>query len=561
MPIGRCIADEVGLVFEDVPATVRVVVPTGADLVAARHVRHAVVLTPDDTTLIYMVPTLSDIAVMKRNLPESPDIGARLRITTPRCLAAFLLANHERFLADRAVQMVETASAEHSARIVTTGSQGVVIGLLVSSALFTVILNPEWCWPVAHAVFSLGFFGCVLLRLLACKDVANARRRMLRPSTVAELPIYSVMIALYEEADVVSQLACAMTRLNWPSSKLEVLFLCEVDDTGTIAALESESLPSGFRVVPVPAIGPRTKPKALNYGLQIAKGEYVVVYDAEDRPHPDQLLEAWQRFSASEQRLGCLQAPLIIANAHEGWLTRLFAFEYAVHFGGILPWLACRGFVLPLGGSSNHFRRDCLEVVGGWDPYNVTEDAELGMRFARYGFRVDMLSMPTFEDAPTETTIWLRQRTRWLKGWMQTWLIEMRQPALILKQLGVQRFATYHLLTTGSIASALLYPFMLAFIAYAVCRFAFAEPAIVLSSVPVIDLLNILMGYMSFYILGMRVLRSQKMSGPVLVCIPFYWLMISVAAWRALWQLYKAPFLWEKTPHRPSQAYMRLRAR
>ncbi|PIO42374.1 glycosyltransferase [Phyllobacterium zundukense] len=552
--IARCIAEEVGLVFEDIPADVRVVLPTGSDLVALRDIRHTVVLTPDDTTLIYMVPTMSDIEVIKRNLPESPNIAARLRVTTPSVLAGFLRSSHEKNLVDGAIRMVEMTNSEHSARIVATGKQGAAIGVLIASCLFTLVLNPQLLWLLLHVLFSLFFSACILLRLFARNNIGNVEGRSIQTFSPADLPTYSVMIALYQEADVIPQLVTAMMKLNWPRSKLEVLFLCEADDCATIAALQAEILLPCFRIIPVPCAHPRTKPKALNYGLQLAKGDLVVVYDAEDRPHPDQLLEAWRRFTTSGENLGCVQAPLVIVNAYEGWLARLFAFEYAVHFRGILPWLARNGFVLPLGGSSNHFRRDCLETtVGGWDPFNVTEDAELGTRLARHGLQVDMLSLPTFEDAPVDAGVWLRQRTRWLKGWMQTWLVEMRHPVRLLNQLGIQRFVVYHLLATGMIVSALLYPMMLVFVALSACYLAFADTTATQPVLLIIDLLNILMGYVSFHALGSRALKREKMPGLVLPWIPLYWLMISAAAWRSLWQLHNAPFLWEKTPHRPAK--------
>ena len=553
--VARSIADEAGVAFEQISANVQVVLPTVAQFTALSTLRHAIVLTAEETTLIYIVPTMQDIAVIKANLPESPDIAARLRITTPTCLAEFMRSSHEGLLVEGAIRMVEITSSEHSARIVTTGSQGALIGLLLSSALFTVMLRPEWLWSALHIVFSLSFSACILLRLLACNSAGSAVARALQTVSPAELPNYSVMVALYREADIVPQLVRAMEELNWPRSKLEVLFLCEADDLETIATLQWHKLPPGFRVIPIPGSGPRTKPKALNYGLQLVKGDYVVVYDAEDRPHRDQLLEAWGRFNAGEDDLGCLQAPLIIANSHEGPLARLFAFEYAAHFRGLLPWLARRRSVLPLGGSSNHFRRSCLEAVGGWDPFNVTEDAELGTRLARCGFHIDMLALPTIEDAPTDTGVWLRQRTRWLKGWMQTWLVEMRNPLLLVKQLGTLRFVIYHLLTTGMIASALLYPLMLVFIVITTFHLTFADAAMS-PAIPILDLCNILMGYLSFHVLGRCVLRREDMSGMVLPWIPLYWLLISVAAWRALWQLQTDPFLWEKTPHLPSrQAY------
>jgi cellulose synthase/poly-beta-1,6-N-acetylglucosamine synthase-like glycosyltransferase len=243
---------------------------------------------------------------------------------------------------------------------------------------------------------------------------------------------------------------------------------------------------------------------------------------------------------------------LVIANAHEGWLARLFAFEYVVHFFGLLPWLARNGLVLPLGGSSNHFRRDCLEGVGGWDPYNMTEDAELGTRLARRGFLVEMLSLPTIEDAPTLTDVWLRQRTRWLKGWMQTWLFEMRHPRQFLGDLGFRRFLVYHMLIAGLIVSSLLYPLMLVFIAYSGVNLVLENAGTADRGILLYDCMNITMGYLSFHALGKRSPVGKDIKGSILRVIPFYWMLVSVAAWRAVKQLCTQPFLWEKTPHRPA---------
>ena len=550
--IASCIADEAGLLFDEIAKDVHVVAPTIPNSVALRRIRHAVVVTCDHTTLIYIAPTLQEIAVLKRHLPQSQDIAARLRITTPAHLLEFLRLHYERALAENAVDIVETTSRGFSARIVVTGSQGILLGLSSASILFGLALAPSCLWFIFHMLFSVFFSGCILLRLLAMRATTRRETRVLPTVPARELPVYSVMIALYKEADVVPQLVRAMTELNWPRSKLEVTFLCEADDFATIKAFEDQKLPHGFMVIPVPGIGPRTKPKALNYGLQMARGEFVVVYDAEDRPDPDQLLEAWQRFSVGGGNLGCLQAPLVIANAHEGWLARLFAFEYAVHFFGLLPWLARNGLVLPLGGSSNHFRRDCLEGVGGWDPYNMTEDAELGTRLARRGFIVEMLSLPTIEDAPTVTDVWLRQRTRWLKGWMQTWLFEMRHPRQFLGDLGFRRFLVYHMLIAGLIVSSLLYPLMLVFIAYSGVNLVLENAAAADRGILVYDCMNIAMGYLSFHALGKRSSVGKKIKGSILRVIPFYWMLVSVAAWRAVKQLCTQPFLWEKTPHRPA---------
>ncbi|QND51855.1 glycosyltransferase [Phyllobacterium sp. 628] len=553
--IGRCIADEVGLVFADIPDAAEVVLSGDFSIAALRHTRHVRVLASDENALIYVVPTIDDIVTLKDRLPTAADIAARMRITTPSRLFELLASSHAKRLIDGAVRMVEDSNQIYSAKVVLTGRQGVLVGILLVCLLLTIFGKQQLLWESLHILFSVFFFACVFMRILAGR---RARGRLTRPLpniSVGELPVYTVMIALYREAEIVPQLIDAVTRLNWPQSKLQVLLLCESDDHPTLDALRCEPLPYGFSVVPISGPGPRTKPRALNYGLQLARGDLLVVYDAEDRPHPDQLLEAFHYFSANDGKLGCLQAPLMITNPHESVISRLFAFEYAAHFHGFLPWLAQHRLVLPLGGSSNHFRYECLVEAGGWDPYNVTEDAELGTRLARHGYRTDMISLPTVEDAPTEIDVWFRQRTRWFKGWMQTWLVQMRQPGILLRQFGIWRFLVYHLLAAGMIISALLYPVTLAFLVTAAVYWLIGSNVLILRpNIIAIDLINIIVGYWSYHILGSRALAGRPMHGAVLLWIPFYWLLMSFAAWRAIWQLNKAPFLWEKTPHRPSKS-------
>jgi cellulose synthase/poly-beta-1,6-N-acetylglucosamine synthase-like glycosyltransferase len=268
------------------------------------------------------------------------------------------------------------------------------------------------------------------------------------------LPVYSVLVPLYREQAVVGQLIASLERLNWPRSKLDIKLVCERDDFDTIGEIRARALPSNYELVLVPTGGPRTKPKALNYALQFARGEIIAVFDAEDRPHPDQLLEAWQAFQRGGDQLACVQAPLIIGNFRQNLLTRMFAFEYATLFRGLLPWLASQGLVIPLGGTSNHFRRSCLDQVGGWDAYNVTEDADLGMRLARFGYGIDVITRGTVEDAPVDYSVWHKQRTRWIKGWMQTWLVHGRNPYATWRELGWWRFVVNQIYTLGIIGSA-----------------------------------------------------------------------------------------------------------
>ncbi|MBA8877202.1 glycosyltransferase family 2 protein [Phyllobacterium myrsinacearum] len=553
--IGQCIADVAGVTFEHAPRTTGIFLRSGSDVAVLPHARIATTLNRDNNALIYIAPTIGDIADIRRGLPSSKNLVIRLRVTTPPGVRDLLRAGHQKLLADKAARMIEDAHHEYSAKTVLTGQQGVLIGVLATCFLLGAFERQHVSWNGLHIFLSLFFLACVVLRLVACKNLSGDDPPPLLEISPAELPTYTVMIALYQEADIVPQLVKAMSALNWPRSKLQVLFLCEGDDEATLNALKRLDLPPSFDIVPISECAPRTKPKALNYGLLLSKGAFVVVYDAEDRPHPDQLLEAFQSFQSADEKLGCLQAPLKIANAHESLVARMFAFEYAAHFQSFLPWLAHRGFVLPLGGSSNHFRYDCLTALGGWDPHNVTEDAELGTRLARLGYRTGMITRPTIEDAPTEVDVWYRQRTRWFKGWIQTWLVQMRQPVTLLRQLGLLRFLVYHLLAVGMIVSSLLYPFTLLFIlSSAFCWLSGNGVVVVRRDILLLDLINIVMGYLSFHRLGLRAMAGTTMPGRILPWIPLYWLLMSLAAWRALRQLNRLPFLWEKTPHRPSRS-------
>jgi glycosyltransferase XagB len=242
------------------------------------------------------------------------------------------------------------------------------------------------------------------------------------------LPVYSIIVALYREAHSVEELVRALRQLDYPPEKLQILLVTEPDDLETLAALSRLDLDTPFEIITAPANGPRTKPKALNAALAFARGTLTVIYDAEDRPEPDQLRHAVEMFRIESADVACVQARLTIDNTADSWLARVFTAEYASQFDLFLPGLAALRLPLPLGGSSNHFPTAVLRQIGAWDSYNVTEDADLGMRLARFGYRSTVLHSTTYEEAPAHFGAWLKQRTRWFKGWMQTWSVHMRSP-------------------------------------------------------------------------------------------------------------------------------------
>ena len=427
-------------------------------------------------------------------------------------------------------------------------------------ALFSALLLDAFMVLLGLHLFApCVYFAIAGLRLSAWRRAGRQETRQKWPEADdATLPTYSVLVALYQEANQAEALVAALMRLQWPLEKLEFKLICEADDQDTIAACRSAvdgPLSGLFEIIEVPKALPRTKPKALNYGLPLSTGDLVVVYDAEDRPHPQQLRQAFDSFARGPDELACLQASLVIHNHPKGWLTKLFAIEYSALFDGLLPSLAVRQLPLPLGGTSNHFRRRALQEVGAWDPYNVTEDADLGMRLARAGYYCGTIDCPTLEEAPVQLNVWFTQRTRWFKGWYQTWLVHMRHPRHLYSDLSGPGFVTFQLMTLGMAVSALTHPFMLVSLVSSFSRLS-SSPA---NGWPVwlfgLDLVTVATGYGAFMLLAWRTLarRNMQQLRRGLWTLPIYWMLLSVAAWRAVWQLIFNPHLWEKTPHGTDQ--------
>ena len=296
------------------------------------------------------------------------------------------------------------------------------------------------------------FVAIVVFKAAASLLVQVAALAPPRLLTDEALPTYTVVAPLYQESAMAAQLLHAIRALDYPPEKLTVVVVLEPDDPKTLAAVAQASGGSGLIVLVAPEGRPRTKPRALNVALAQLNSEFVVIYDAEDRPHPAQLREAAARFAAGDGRLACLQAPLRIDGART-WLQRQFALEYAVQFEAILPVLAILGLPFPLGGTSNHFRTDALRAVGGWDAFNVTEDADVGFRLAHAGFRTGVLQSPTFEEAPRNLAEWAPQRARWIKGYIQTLKVHARGDWLARPRIALALAATLGV----SVASALLH--------------------------------------------------------------------------------------------------------
>lgn len=439
-----------------------------------------------------------------------------------------------------------SASAEHDGT--PLWRQRLVRGALVICAAAGVpLLAPD----VTSTVLALWFIGFAALRLVAgFWPIRPSRRRLRRLDET--LPVYSLIVALYREAETVKDLVAALEALDYPHEKLDIILVLEPDDLATRAALARLQPRPHLRVLIAPPFGPRTKPKALNYALSFARGDFLAVFDAEDRPEPGQLRAALDAFEQHGPDTGCVQASLSIDNLTHSWLSRSFVAEYAGQFDVVLRGLSALRTPLPLGGSSNHFRIAVLRAVGGWDPFNVTEDADLGFRLARFGYRSQAFASTTFEEAPVTLRHWLPQRTRWMKGFIQTWLVHMRHPLRLWREIGGRGVATLNLLVGGSVVTALAYPVLLLVAVLMLADQCTSLPDWLQPEPPgALHYAALLAGYATTILMGWQGLarRRQLRLAPVLLLTPLYWLCLSVAAWRAVIQFVWSPHRWEKTTH------------
>lgn len=429
-------------------------------------------------------------------------------------------------------------------------------GLMVLVALVSATgIALDWGYVLLAASLLSGCFFAmtVAIRILALLPGTVLRAPAAPPLASSALPSYSVLVPLFRETAVLNQLIGGLMALDYPVAKLDIKLILEEEDVLMQRAVMARQLPEHFDVIIVPAGKPQTKPRALNYALQFSRGELLTIYDSEDIPEPDQLRRAAAIFAARDDGLACLQAVLTYYNPNENWLTRQFTAEYATLFNVLLPALAATGLPLPLGGTSNHFRSAALRAVGGWDPFNVTEDADLGYRFRRMGFETDTFDSRTYEEANTQLWNWMKQRRRWLKGFLHTWLVLMRHPVQLFRETGPSGFWTMQCMSLGVFASSLLHPFFLAHtLWFFLSGRVYEELATPLHGGAIgLGGAILLLGYgvsMACAQRGLGKLGYWHWTGTILT-MPLYWMLMTPAAWMALWDFMVRPHHWHKTEH------------
>lgn len=409
---------------------------------------------------------------------------------------------------------------------------------------------------VAPSVLLLTLLAVTSLIVLVSFGVAiaglrrwNDRTRRPKPELAErQLPSYTVLVPAYREEEVIGDLVRCLAGLDYPQDRLEVLFLVERTDIETQAAIAAARPPSYMRILQVPAGPPRTKPRSCNAGLLVAKGELLVIYDAEDRPQPDQLRRTAAVFAADSGELACVQAVLQTSNIKSNLLAHCFGVEYARRFRMTVPGLAALGAPFPLGGTSNHFRTRVLREVGGWDAWNVSEDADLGMRLHALGYRSDVVDSVTYGDAPDRLRDWISQRTRWHKGFLLTALVHTRSPRAAVRRFGPRGLLTLLVFVLGMplqfLAQTMIFGLSVAdTLGYGGLVAIEIDPAVVATVQGVGTLTWLAATYLACG-------EQRRSHVRAVAALPLYWIAHWVAAWRALYQLVTAPFLWEKTAHR-----------
>jgi glycosyltransferase XagB len=429
------------------------------------------------------------------------------------------------------------------------GSIGILVILLFISFLKVAM--------VLNVLFSVAFFGTILFKLyLSLNGSKSEMKELVNKAEVKAvqndtLPIYTILLPVYKEDKLIRKLIWNLRSLDYPRGKLDVKLLIEEDDDKTLNAVRNLDFPANFETIVVPFHMPKTKPKACNYGLHFCRGEYLAIYDAEDVPDSDQLKKCVVLFRKLPSEFVVLQGALNYFNKNENMLTRMFTLEYTYWFDYMLPGLMSLDIPIPLGGTSNHFKFDKLMELGGWDPFNVTEDADLGVRVFEKGFKVGIVNSTTLEEANNEPFNWIRQRSRWIKGYMQTTLVHMRNPARLIRRIGWRGFLGFNFFIAGTSITFLLYPILLTFLlVYAIVKLTFVA-SLFPDWVLYIATFNLVAGNtMMVYVNMLSVFKRRYYELILFAALnPIYWIMHSIAAYKGLWQLIYKPFYWEKTNH------------
>ncbi len=462
----------------------------------------------------------------------------------------------QRFL-DEAINGLSRRFPESSAKQTFTPIQVIFLWGVLTAILLGLIVAAGATIVIVNTVINVFYFVCVAFKSLLVLAGANRNtsHKVDREEIAAlrddELPVYTVQVPVYKEPKVIPHLVKQLANLDYPVVKLDVKVLLEEDDSATIEAFKASNPPPNFHAVIVPAAQPKTKPKACNYGLWVSLGDYLTIFDAEDLPESDQIKKVLAAFRKLPPNVVVIQGALNYFNWPENFLTKMFTLEYSNWFDYTLPGMEALDVPIPLGGTSNHFKTDKLLELGAWDPFNVTEDADLGVRATARGYTVATIDSTTYEEANRAYGNWIRQRSRWIKGYMQTFLVNMRNPFKLIRRIGLKAFFGFVMFIGGTPFIFLMNPLLWGiFLIWLVTRaeiFSDWFPSWLLF----LTFFNLLLGnFMAVYVCILAVFKRKTYPLSIYALAnPLYWMMHAYASYKALYQLLVKPFYWEKTEH------------
>ncbi len=487
---------------------------------------------------------------------EHTELRIRIYLTARSAIDRLLRTVHQDEYVRAARTELLTRFPEDCANRVVTGAQQVFLIACVLAVIAGFVIDPLTTGIVLTTISVTVYAVVSLYKLKLFYDSFGRRRELvITDEEVAavderDLPTYTILVPLYKEAGVLPKLVDNLNGLDYPKTKLEVMLLLEEDDTESIEIVEQMGLAPHFKPIIVPDSQPKTKPKACNYGLAQSTGSFIVIYDAEDEPDPDQLKKVFVGFGRSEEDVVCIQCKLNYFNTEQNLLTRFFATEYAQWFDILLPGLDASDAPIPLGGTSNHFDAQVLADLGAWDPFNTTEDADLGLRLHKAGYKTAMLDSTTLEEANSVLPNWIRQRSRWIKGYFQTYLVHMRHPFRLLREIGFRSFLSFQCIIGGTVV------FLLNPIFWALTTiWLFTEAGVIEDLFPgfvyYAASFQLFLGNFIFVYLTVAGTLQRGLYSLTRYALfsPLYWGLMSIAAYRGFIQLFTKPFYWEKTEH------------
>ena len=458
-------------------------------------------------------------------------------------------------LAQRAATRVPAAQSCRSWDATSARRKPIAVALLICLVM-ALILAPAWTVTVGVLIAFVTLIMSTVLKVAAF--IAQISNMVQGTATSADqtpkafpLPKVSVLVPLLHEKEIAGKLIQRLTRLTYPKSQLEVVLVLEECDTITRETLARTELPYWISVIEVPSANNlTTKPRALNYALDFCRGSIIGVWDAEDAPEPDQIEKVVTRFQDAPANVACLQGVLDYYNAKTNWISRCFTIEYASWWRMILPGVARLGLVLPLGGTTLFFRRNILEELCGWDAHNVTEDADLGIRLARHGYVTELIPTVTFEEANCRAWPWVKQRSRWLKGFAITWLVHMREPRALLRDLGFIRFMGVQTLLLATFAQFAFAPLLWSFW---ITLAGFEHPVALTLGAPIA--LSMAWFFLFTEIVNLVISlvavsrREHRHLLAYVFTMPLYFPMAALSAYKAIKEIVVEPFYWDKTEH------------